>query len=194
VNVHNSRERHVPGQRQRATGGGEELSPVIADAVARAGFELEELQVQQAGRKQLVKVVVDGENGIGLDEVAEVSRAVSKALDERDDVLASAYTLEVTSPGLDRPLTRPRHWRRARLRKVAVRLAGADGTGKGAEKGVEKFAARVGDAGDDGVELLVDGQLRRVAYAEIEHAVIEVEFREPPAAEIAKLTHEEGSR
>jgi len=173
----------VPGQRQRAGGAGEELEPVVADAVARAGFELEELQVQQAGRKQVVKVVVDGENGIGLDEVAVVSRAVSEELDKRDDVLAAAYTLEVTSPGLDRPLTKPRHWRRARLRKVAVRQAD------------EKFLARVGDAADDGVELLVDGQLRRVEYAEIEHAVIEVEFKDPPAAEIAQLTHEEeGSR
>jgi ribosome maturation factor RimP len=179
VNVHNSRERHVPGQRQRASGAGEKLEPIVADAVARAGFELEELAVQQAGRKQLVKVVVDGENGVGLDEVADVSRAVSKALDADGDVFSGAYTLEVTSPGLDRPLTKPRHWRRARLRKVAVKQA--DG----------KFLARVGDADDDGVELLVDGQLRRVAYADVEHAVIEVEFSEPPAAEIAKLTHEE---
>jgi ribosome maturation factor RimP len=155
---------------------------MVADAVAQAGFELEELQVQQAGRKQLVKVVVDGENGIGLDEVAAVSRAVSEALDQREDTLPGAYTLEVTSPGLDRPLTKPRHWRRARLRKVTVKAA------------EEKFAARVGEADDDGVELLVDGQLRRMGYPEIEHAVIEVEFKEPPAAEIAKLTHEEGSR
>lgn len=172
----------MPGQRQPASDAGEKLAPLVADAVARAGFELEELQVQQAGRKQLVKVVVDGENGIGLDEVADVSRAVSEALDQREDVLLGAYTLEVTSPGLDRPLTKPRHWRRARLRKVAVKLA------------EEKFAARVGDADDEGVELLVDGRLRHVGYPEIEHAVIEVEFKEPPAAEIAKLTHEEGSR
>jgi ribosome maturation factor RimP len=183
VNVHNSRERHVPGQRQRAGGAGEKLEQVVADAVAQAGFELEELVVQQAGRKQVVKVVVDGEKGIELDEVADVSRAVSAVLDERDDVLASAYTLEVSSPGLDRPLTKPRHWRRARLRKVAVKQADA------------KFLARVGDADDDGVELLADGQLRRVAYTDIEHAVVEVEFSEPPAAEIATLAHEEeGSR
>ncbi|MFI7676623.1 ribosome maturation factor RimP [Actinophytocola sp. NPDC049390] len=177
----------MPGQRQRAGGAGEKLEPVVADAVARAGFELEELAVQQAGRKQLVKVVVDatgdGENSVGLDEIADVSRAVSNALDASDDVFSGAYTLEVTSPGLDRPLTKPRHWRRARLRKVAVKQADT------------KFLARVGDAADDGVELLVDGQLRRVAYADVEHAVIEVEFSEPPAAEIAKLTHEEeGSR
>ena len=175
----------MPGQRQRTNGAGEKLEPVVADAVARAGFELEQVNVQQAGRRQLVKVVVDrdcADGGIGLDEVAVVSRAVSEALDAQDAVLADAYTLEVTSPGLDRPLTKPRHWRRARLRAVAVRQA------------EDKFLARVGDADDAGVELLIDGQLRRVEYADIEHAVIEVEFKEPPAAEIAKLAHEEGSR
>jgi ribosome maturation factor RimP len=182
VNFHNSKERHVPGQGQRTGAAGERLEPLVADAVARTGFELEQVHVQQAGRTQLVKVIVDGDDGIGLDEVATVSRAVAEALDAQDDVLAGAYTLEVTSPGLDRPLTRRRHWRRARLRKVAVRQA------------EDKFLARVGDADDDGVELLVDGELRRVEYTDIEHAVIEVEFKEPPAAEIAKLAHEEGSR
>ena len=172
----------MPGQGQRAGGAGGELEPVVADAVARAGFELEDLVVQQAGRKQLVKVIVDGDDGIGLDEVADVSRAVSEALDSREDTLPGAYTLEVTSPGLDRPLTKPRHWRRARLRKVAV---------KQADDGADRYLARVGDADEESVELLVDGQLRRVAYPEIAHAVIEVEFKEPPAAEIAKLTKEE---
>jgi ribosome maturation factor RimP len=172
----------VPGQRQNAGDVGERLAPVVEAAVARAGFELEQVHVQQAGRTRLVKVVVDSDAGIGLDEVADVSRIVSEALDAQDDVLAGAYTLEVTSPGLDRPLTKPRHWRRARLRKVAVR--GTD----------EKFTARVGHADDEGVELLVDGELRRMGYSEIEHAVIEVEFKDPPAAEIAKLAHEEGSR
>jgi ribosome maturation factor RimP len=181
----------VPGQRQRTNGASETLEPVVADAVAQAGFELESLHVQQAGRRQLVKVAVDSTadgdgNGIGLDEVAEVSRAVSAALDalEADrGAFGGPYTLEVTSPGLDRPLTKPRHWRRARLRKVAIR----------APEDV-RFTARVGDADEHGVELLVDGTLRRVGYADIEHAVVEVEFKEPPAAEIAKLEHEEGSR
>lgn len=172
----------MPGQRERTGDTGERLEPIVAAAVARAGYELEQVHVQQAGRTQLVKVVVDGDDGIGLDEVAGVSRAVSEALDSQDDVLAGAYTLEVTSPGLDRPLTRPRHWRRARLRKVSVKLAD------------DKFLARVGDADDEGVEVLVDGQLRRLGYDEIDHAVIEVEFKDPPAAEIAKLAHEEGSR
>ncbi|GAB3471699.1 ribosome maturation factor RimP [Actinophytocola sediminis] len=181
----------MPDQRQRTAGASETLEPVVADAVARAGYDLEHLQIQPAGRRQLVKVVVDSDDataGIGLDQVAEVSRAVSAALDElessdsADNTLGGSYTLEVTSPGLDRPLTRPRHWRRARLRKVAVRV------------GEDAFVARVGDADDHGVHLLVDGDLRHVSYTDLDHAVIEVEFREPPAAEIAKLEQEEGSR
>jgi ribosome maturation factor RimP len=183
----------VPGQRQRINGAGETLEPVVADAVARAGFDLETLHVQQAGRRQLVKVVVDrdedtAEGGIGLDQVAEVSRAVSAALDALEDersagsVLGGSYTLEVTSPGIDRPLTKPRHWRRARLRKVAVR------------QGENSYTARVGDADEAGVMLLVGKDVRHVKYQDIEHAVVEVEFREPPAAEVAMLEHEEGSR
>ncbi|HEY7593180.1 MAG TPA: ribosome maturation factor RimP [Actinophytocola sp.] len=184
----------MPGQRQRINGAGETLEPVVADAVARAGYDLETLHVQQAGRRQLVKVVVDreddgtGAGGIGLDQVAEVSRAVSAALDALEDsrtagsVLGGSYTLEVTSPGLDRPLTKPRHWRRARLRKVAVR------------QGEDSYTARVGDADEHGVRLLVGKNVRHVRYADIEHAVVEVEFREPPADEVALLEHEEGSR
>ena len=138
----------MPGQRQRIDGAGETLEPVVADAVARAGFDLELLHVQQAGRRQLVKVVVDSrrprDSGIGLDQVADVSRAVSDALDARTTACSrGSYTLEVTSPGLDRPLTKPRHWRRARLRKVAVR------------QGEDSYTARVGDAGERGRELLV---------------------------------------
>jgi ribosome maturation factor RimP len=181
----------VPGQRQRTNGAGEMLEPVVADAVARAGFDLEVLHVQQAGRRQLVKVVVDSDTadgGIGLDQIAEVSRVVSAALDALEDsrtagnALGGSYTLEVTSPGLDRPLTKPRHWRRARLRKVSVR------------RGEDSFTARVGDAGEDGVDLLVGKTVEHVRYEHIEHAVIEVEFREAPAAEIAMLEQEEGSR
>ncbi|MFC5289318.1 ribosome maturation factor RimP [Actinokineospora guangxiensis] len=153
-----------------------ELEPIVAEAVAAAGFELEQLDVQQAGRRRLVKVVVDGDDGVALDEVADVSRAVSAVLDENDAVLGGPYTLEVTSPGTDRPLTRPRHWKRARLRLVAVTPhEGAAYTG------------RVGTAGEDAVELLVDGSLREVRYADVAKAVVEVEFKQPPEAEMAML-------
>jgi len=162
------------------------LEPVVRDAVAAAGFELEQLEVQRAGRRNLVKVVVDADGGIGLDEVAEASRACSAVLDEHDHVLGGPYTLEVTSPGTDRPLTRPRHWRRNRLRLVKVRT------------GEDSFTGRVGDADDEAVQMLVDGQLRQVPFADVTHAVVEVEFKQPPPEELALLggggQDQEGSR
>ena len=163
---------------------GAALEPVVRDAVDAAGFELEELEVQRAGRRSLVKVVVDADSGIGLDEVADVSRTVSGVLDGHDHVLGGPYTLEVTSPGIDRPLTKPRHWRRNRLRLVKVRA------------GEESFTGRVGEADDDGVQLLVGGQLRRLEFAAVSHAVVEVEFKQPPPEELALLGggSQEGSR
>ena len=173
----------MSSQRERDPGS-RVLEPVVADAVAAAGFELENLNVQAAGRRRLVKVVVDSDEPIDLDDIAEVSRAVSAALDAQDDTaLGGPYTLEVTSPGLDRPLTKPRHWRRAKLRLVKVRQT--DGT---------QFAGRVGPVDDDpdgGVALLTDGELRRVNYADVAHAVVEVEFKQPPAEELERLANHE---
>ncbi|GLZ40078.1 ribosome maturation factor RimP [Actinokineospora sp. NBRC 105648] len=161
------------GQRDTVTAA---LEPLVAEAIAETGFELEQLDVAQAGRKRLVRVVVDGDDGVSLDQVALVSRAVAGVLDEHDAVLGGPYTLEVTSPGVDRPLTRPRQWHRARLRLVKVRPI----------EGPE-FLGRVGDVDDGGVEMLVAGALRRVSYAEVSHAVVEVEFKQPPEAELAML-------
>jgi ribosome maturation factor RimP len=153
-----------------------QLEPVVAEAVAQVGFDLEEFDVQQAGRRRLVKVVIDADDGVGLDEISDVSRVVSEVLDAHEHVLAGSYTLEVTSPGVDRPLTRVRHWRRARYRLVKIRLA--DGS---------TLVARVGEADDEGVTVLVDGELRRVAYRDVERAVVEVEFQQPPAEDLVKL-------
>jgi ribosome maturation factor RimP len=163
---------------------GAALEPVVRDAVDAAGFELEQLEVQRAGRRSLVKVVVDADSGIGLDEVADVSRTVAGVLDEHDHVLGGPYTLEVTSPGTDRPLTKPRHWRRNRLRLVKVRT------------GEETFTGRVGDADESGVQMLVGGELRQVPFEAVSHAVVEVEFKQPPPEELALLGggSQEGSR
>jgi len=152
------------------------LEPIVAEAVTTAGFDLDSFEVQQAGRRQLVKVVVDADDGVGLDEVAEISRAVSAVLDQNDHVLAGAYTLEVTSPGLDRPLSQPRHWRRARYR--LVRVTPAEGAG---------FVGRVGHAGEKAARLLVDGEIRDVAYAGVAKAVVEIEFKQPPVADLKLL-------
>lgn len=156
------------------------LEPVVADAVHGVGFELDALEVQQAGRRKLVKVVVDSDDGVDLDEVASASRAVSAALDAHDHVLAGAYTLEVTSPGLGRPLTKRRHWRRARYR--LVRITPHEGT---------EYVGRVGHAGETSARILVDGRISDVKYAGVAKAVIEVEFRQPPADELKQLDADE---
>lgn len=155
---------------------GSPLEPVVRDAVQSDGFELEAMDISSAGRKQLVRVIVDAEDGVGLDDIATVSRTVSAALDRHEHLIVGPYTLEVTSPGLDRPLTHPRHWRRNHLRLVRVRLT--DGT---------EFVGRVGDCAGDAVTMLVAGQLRDLRLADVARAVVEVEFRQPPAAELAAL-------
>ncbi|NEA21401.1 ribosome maturation factor RimP [Actinomadura bangladeshensis] len=111
----------------RAQGGRDaaiaELTRLLAPAVGAAGLDLEEVDVRPAGRRRLVKIVVDGDGGVDLDAVARVSEAASRLLDESDVMGTSPYVLEVTSPGVDRPLTEPRHWRRAVGRLVVAPLA-----------------------------------------------------------------------
>ena len=104
----------------------ERVATVIGPAIAAVGCDLEQVTVSPAGRRKVVRVVVDADSGISLDEVAAVSRAVTEVLDARDTELFgdSPYVLEVTSPGVDRPLTEPRHWRRAVGRLVEVAVAG----------------------------------------------------------------------
>src|SRR5918992_5192947 len=120
-----------------------QLHGVLAPIVADAGFELDQLDVRAAGRRHTVKVVVDSDAGVGLDDIAAVSRAISAELDRHEHLIGGSYTLEVTSPGVDRPLTGRRHWRRARRRLVQVRRH--DGT---------TLAGRVGPVGDASVKLL----------------------------------------
>ena len=132
------------------------LDPVVS----AAGFDLEEVAVTAAGRRNVIRVVVDRDGGVDLDAVAEISRVVSDALDQSDVTGPGAYTLEVTSPGVDRPLTEPRHWRRAAGRLVKA----GDVTG------------RVLRADDDGVTLDVDGEERAVPYADLAAGHVQVEF------------------
>lgn len=154
----------------------EQLHEVLEPVVAGAGFELDEVDVRATGRRHTVRLVVDGDDGVGLDDIAAVSRAASEVLDGHEHLIGGSYTLEVTSPGVDRPLTGPRHWRRAHLRLVAVRRA--DGA---------TLSGRVGEAGEESVTLLVEGVLTELRYADVAHAKVEVEFRTPPEAELRLL-------
>ncbi len=144
------------------------LVDLLGPLVAGAGYDLEDVSVAAAGRRSVVRVVVDAEDGIDLDAIATVSRVVSDALDERtESMLAGSYVLEVSSPGVDRPLTEPRHWRRAAGRVVTVQTGGRTVTG------------RVVEAGDDGVTLEIgdsDRSTRRIAWADLGRGRVQVEF------------------
>lgn len=141
------------------------LEPIVAAVVQQERLDLEDLKLAQAGRRRLVKVIVDADDGVDLDRCAEVSRLISQRLDESDVMGAAAYTLEVSSPGVSRPLTLPRHWRRATGRLVRAALAdGGEVTG------------RVTAAGEAASTLDVDGTARELAYADVLKARVQVEF------------------
>ena len=119
------------------------LENFLRPIVEQFGCDLEAAEITPAGRRRLLRVLVDRDGGISLDDVADVTRAISKALDADDIMGDGAYTLEVSSPGVDRPLTLPRHWRRNVSRLVAVTLtAGGKLTGR-----IKSASERGGRAG-----------------------------------------------
>src|SRR3954471_20862994 len=139
---------------------------VLEPVVNGAGYDLEDVTVAAAGRRSLVRVVVDADGGVDLDAVAEVSKAVSATLDEVGDtggILTGSYVLEVSSPGVDRPLTEPRHWRRAVGRLVT------------AQKGETTLTGRVTSVDDAGVTLEIDGSAQHLAWARLGRGKVQVE-------------------
>ncbi|GAA2357027.1 ribosome maturation factor RimP [Nonomuraea africana] len=142
------------------------LMKLLEPVVATAGLDLEDVTVTRAGKRSLLRVVVDKDGGVTLDDIAEVSQGVSDALDADDSMGQSPYTLEVSSPGVDRPLTEPRHWRRAAKRLVKAELR--DG---GLVEG------RIRGADESSVEIDVDGALRRIDYQDLTRGRVQVEFR-----------------
>jgi ribosome maturation factor RimP len=160
----------------------EAIVDVVGAPVAALGLDIEDVQVTTAGRRQVVRVLVDTDGGVSLDDIAEASTAISAALDS-DDVLADAsYTLEVTSPGVDRPLTAPRHWRRNLDRLVAVTLHSG-----------EAFTGRVLEAGETAATLDVGGTPRQCPYADVAKARVEIEFSRQ-AARLQRATPGGGSQ
>jgi ribosome maturation factor RimP len=152
------------------------LAGLIGPAVAAAGMDLESVRVSVAGRRRLLRVVVDSDRGVSLDDAAEVSRDVSAALDATDVMGDMPYTLEVSSPGVDRPLTEPRHWRRAAGRLVRVKTDAG------------KVQGRVLAADADGVTLDVDGAGHRYGYGDLGAGAVQVEFGRLPDAELEELS------
>ena len=167
--------RHVPSRPRsasRADGATDtaRLTRVLGPVVRSAGLDLESVKVAAAGRRRLLRIVVDADRRPSLDGIAELSRSLSKELDESGVMGEAAYTLEVSSPGVDRPLTEPRHWRRAQGRLVRVPLA------PGAPGHPGSIEGRVITAGPGGVILDVAGHQRELGYQELGPGQVQVEF------------------
>jgi len=144
------------------------LRAVIEPVVARAGFDLEDLTVARAGRRSVVRVTVDGDDGVTHDALVDISRDISGALDDAEasggELSANAYELEVSSPGVDRPLTQARHWRRNIGRLVKVNVGG------------RPLTARIMGTDADTVILEAGGQRIRAGLDELGPGRVQVEF------------------
>jgi ribosome maturation factor RimP len=158
----------------RAKLDGAQLREHLEPVVAALGYDLEEVTASRAGSRQVLRLVVDADGGITLDDVAAVSQAVSAALDEGGLMGESAYDLEVTSPGVSRPLTEPRHWRRNLGRLVTVQAGGQELTG------------RIVEADDEGIVLELPGkkpgmkgERRALGYPQLGRGRVQVEFNRP---------------
>lgn len=148
------------------------LQKIIRPVVEAEGLDLEELTLSQAGRRSRLQIIVDADDGVNLDRCAEVSREISRVLDEQDAMGERPYTLEVSSPGVSRPLTQPRHWSRAAGRLVRVKLSDGD-----------DITGRVESAGASSVMLDVGGVVREIAYGDVTKARVQVEFNRPGDSE-----------
>ncbi|MEV0246081.1 ribosome maturation factor RimP [Nocardia sp. NPDC050712] len=172
----------------------ERVSQLVAGLVERRGFDLEGVEISTAGQQTeagdpgqyRVKIVIDSDAAVDLDAIAGVSSEVSEVLDAAGDFGETAYLLEVTTPGITRPLTADRHWRRAQGRKVRIKLRnGADSPDPA---GAAKFEARAGALDGEKIALVLGGKAKphlvTVALADIAEAVVQVEFNQPGAAEL----------
>jgi ribosome maturation factor RimP len=148
------------------------LVRLLTPVVEAQGLDLEDVVVTQAGKRRQLRVVVDQDGGISLDTVAAVSTAVAAQLDDSDAMGGSPYVLEVTSPGVDRPLTAPRHWRRNRTRLVKVATAEATA-----------LEGRLVEVDDDGIGVESDGVVTRLAWDRVTSGRVQVEFNRPSKTE-----------
>lgn len=141
------------------------LAGVLTDPLSAVGLDLEAVDLTPAGKRRLLRVAVDKDGGVTLDDIAEATKEVSRLLDESDVMGVHPYTLEVTSPGVDRPLTHARHWRRneGRLVKVTLRDGGS-------------LTGRVTGSDETAATLDVDGTAQQVAYADVAKAKVQIEF------------------
>jgi ribosome maturation factor RimP len=141
----------------------EEISAAITPALSDLGFYLEDITITSAGRRSMLTVIVDGDTHLSLDQVTVATKAISEIVENIQSLGQAPFTLEVTSPGLDRPLTKPRHWRKNIDRLVNIVLL--DG---------KEIKGRVKDATE--ISATVDEQV--VKFSDIKRATLEIEFKQ----------------
>jgi ribosome maturation factor RimP len=155
-----------------------QIAGLLTPILAQHGLDLDAVEVVPAGKRRLLRIVVDGDGPEGrgplLDDIAEATKALSVALDESEAVGASPYTLEVSSRGVSRPLELPRHWRRNLGRLVSVTTTSG-----------ESFTGRIAAAGEEVVQLDVEGTTRDVAQADVTRALVQVELNRPASRDLS---------
>jgi ribosome maturation factor RimP len=146
----------------------EQITTELTHPLAALGFDLEAVEISPAGKRRMVRIAVDKDGGVTLDDVAEATREINRVLDDSTVMGEQPYTLEVTSRGVDRPLTLARHWRRNQSRLVKVTpVTGA------------VFTGRVVAADEESVTFEVTGRQRTVPLAEIAKGLVQIEFNRP---------------
>jgi len=152
------------------------ISDLISPAVTEAGFFLEEVQIATPGSHRIITCVVDGPTPLNLDQVTVASRLISELLDTAEFMGETPFTLEVTSPGVDRPLTQPRHWTKNLTRLIKVTLN--DGA---------TFTGRLTEFNESDATLVenIKGRIKEhtLAFADIKRAVVEIEFNRKDASD-----------
>lgn len=146
----------------------EALEQALAARTSELGLDLEGVELTPAGRRRVLRVAVDQDGGVTLDDVADATREISTMLDGSDLMGEQSYTLEVTSRGTDRPLTAPRHWRRNATRLVRATLDGGEQ--------VEGRIVDADDTPDGGVRVETASGVRTLAYDAVKKARIVVEL------------------
>ena len=140
----------------------EDISAAITPALEALGFYLEDVTIISAGRRSMLTIIVDGDTHLSLDQVTSATKAIGEIVESVQSLGETPFTLEVTSPGLDRPLTKVRHWQKNINRLIKVVLL--DGSEiKGRIKDVNEVSATVDE--------------KNINYSDIKRATLEIEFK-----------------
>jgi ribosome maturation factor RimP len=174
----------------------QQIADAVAPVIAELGLSLYDVELSGSGRARNLRVMIDRPTGIDLEAIAAATEAVSPVLDQTavDRVLSGPYSLEVSSPGLERPLRTPAHFARAVGETISVKAAASniDAPAEGDEARVARSRVRgvVQSAGDDSFTLLADdGTEHTISYAEVVQARTVFEWGPEPKGGKAKATN-----